>query len=163
MDIDLKGCKFTWFSSPHQGVITREKLDRIMANWRWRSLFPNAIALAVPQVSSDHTPLILWPSPKPRGGSSFKFEAFWEEHADCEAIINKGWYEGSREVCVGISFLNKMNNCRSTLRDWSRTTFKRADQQIKILTEELQYLLNSEKEKFNNNWGRIQEGLSSNE
>lgn len=30
MDTDLKGCNFTWVSNPRDGVITKEKLDRVL-------------------------------------------------------------------------------------------------------------------------------------
>lgn len=32
MDMELKGCAFTWLSNPRDGVIIREKMDRILAN-----------------------------------------------------------------------------------------------------------------------------------
>ena len=33
MDIEVKGYKFTWWSNPRDRVITRERIDRILANW----------------------------------------------------------------------------------------------------------------------------------
>lgn len=29
MDLELKGCKFTWISNPRDEVTTKEKLDRV--------------------------------------------------------------------------------------------------------------------------------------
>lgn len=58
MDLELKGCKYTWQSNPKQGFITRERIDRVLANWSWRSLFPNARAIAYPSISSDHSPIL---------------------------------------------------------------------------------------------------------
>lgn len=59
MDMVLKGNKFTWVSNPRNGRVTREKLDRVMANWAWRELFPHALATALPIISSDHSPIIV--------------------------------------------------------------------------------------------------------
>ena len=32
MDMEVKGCRFTWASNPRNGVIIREKIDRMLAN-----------------------------------------------------------------------------------------------------------------------------------
>lgn len=56
MDMALKGCKFTWCSNPRQGQVTKEKLDMILVNWPWRSLYPKSAGIALPMVSSDHSP-----------------------------------------------------------------------------------------------------------
>ncbi|KAJ1380515.1 Endonuclease/exonuclease/phosphatase superfamily [Sesbania bispinosa] len=90
MDLEVKGCRFIWYSNPHNGFVTREKLDKILVNWEWRSLFPNAMAIAIPSTSSDHTPIICWPKPNLKSCSYFKFEAFWEEHEDCSSVIQEG-------------------------------------------------------------------------
>lgn len=64
MELNLKGCRFTWASNSRNGVIVREKLDCALGNWPWRSSFPHAIVTALPIVSSDHSPMIFLPSPK---------------------------------------------------------------------------------------------------
>lgn len=64
MELELKGCRFTWASNPWNGVIVREKLDRALGNWPWRSSFPHATVTALPLVSSDHSHLIFIPAPK---------------------------------------------------------------------------------------------------
>lgn len=61
IELDAKGCKFTWSSNPRNGVIIREKLDRILINWPWRRNIPHAMSVALPAVSSDHSPLLLIP------------------------------------------------------------------------------------------------------
>ncbi|KAJ1382553.1 hypothetical protein SESBI_44158 [Sesbania bispinosa] len=64
--------------NPRNGFVTREKLDRILVTWEWRTLFPDALAISVPATSSDHTPIILGPT-EVQGGKYFRFKAFWEE------------------------------------------------------------------------------------
>ncbi|KAJ1387510.1 Endonuclease/exonuclease/phosphatase superfamily [Sesbania bispinosa] len=64
MDLHLKGCKYTWVSNPRNGFITREKLDRVLVNWPWRDLYSNAMAIALPPNSSDHSPIIMWTNKK---------------------------------------------------------------------------------------------------
>ncbi|XP_057444632.1 uncharacterized protein LOC130736872 [Lotus japonicus] len=79
MDMDLKGCKFTWCSNPRQGQVTKEKLDKILINWPWRALYPNSSGFALPIVSSDHSPLLLRLKPLLRPTKLFRFEALWVE------------------------------------------------------------------------------------
>lgn len=71
MDFDLKGCKYTWMGNPRNGISTREKIDRVLANWEWRSFYPHATALALPMISSDHSPIVLHPWPKESSGGGF--------------------------------------------------------------------------------------------
>ena len=54
MDFDVKGCKYTWFNNLREGFVIRERIDRCLASWEWRRLFPNAVVSAVPAISSYH-------------------------------------------------------------------------------------------------------------
>ncbi|KAJ1387569.1 Endonuclease/exonuclease/phosphatase superfamily [Sesbania bispinosa] len=143
MDLELKGC--------------RERLDRVMVNWEWRALYPNVMALAVPAISSDHTPIIFCPKPRLRSGRKFKFEMFWEEHQDCSNVIQDGWTDLSEEPLGWGRYLKKTKNCKSALQRWHNKTFRRADYHIFNLNEELQQLLNADTVEFGSNWERIQD------
>ncbi|KAJ1415320.1 hypothetical protein SESBI_18277 [Sesbania bispinosa] len=140
MDLVIKGCRFSWYSNPRNGFVTREKLDKILVTWERRSLFPDALAISVPATSSDHTPVILWPRPKFKGGKYFRFEAFWEEHEECGDVIQQGWYQSS-------------NNSQR----WHQQTFRRADKQISHLNQELQKILNTNTVELGNNWEKVQQ------
>ncbi|KAJ1388113.1 Endonuclease/exonuclease/phosphatase [Sesbania bispinosa] len=97
MDVELKGCGFTWYSNPRNDFVTREKLDRVLVNWEWRCIFPHAMAMAIPSTSFDHTPIILWPTPLLRSGRYFNFEAYWEDHEECNSVVQNGWTDGSQD------------------------------------------------------------------
>lgn len=87
IDMELKGCAYTWISNPRNGIIIREKLDRVLANWSWRHDHPNAIPIALPIVSSTHDPILFLPYPKEKSGVSFNFELFWVEHVECFGVV----------------------------------------------------------------------------
>ncbi|KAJ1442844.1 Endonuclease/exonuclease/phosphatase superfamily [Sesbania bispinosa] len=126
MDLQLKGCKYTWCSNNRDRFITMEKLDRILVNWPWRSLFEHAMAAVLPAVSSDHSPLVFWPQPKQGSGISFKFEALWEEHEDCAKIVKEGW-QGSDDISDSwAKFCMKAKNCRGSIQIWHKKTLKKA-------------------------------------
>ncbi|RYQ81024.1 hypothetical protein Ahy_Scaffold1g107040 [Arachis hypogaea] len=99
MDIDLKGEKFTWFSNPRNGFVTREMLDRVLVNWEWRRLYQNATLTALPMIGSCHCPLVLRLELREKFERHFKYEAYWEDHEDCEKIIKQGWkkHENKKE------------------------------------------------------------------
>lgn len=140
MELDQKGCKFTWASNPRSGVIVREKLDRALGNWPWRRCFPHAVITALPMVSSDHSPLIFHPMPKSRSGKSFKFEAFWDAHPDCNRVVQDGWHES--EVCEDSwsNLQGKLKSCKNSLVRWQKKVFRRADEQIVLLKDKLKLL-----------------------
>lgn len=76
IDLDLKGCKYTWVSNPMDGHVTKQKIDHIVVNWDWLAMFPHAIGIALPIVNSDHSPLLLKPKPPLTSGKQFRYEAF---------------------------------------------------------------------------------------
>lgn len=74
MDLELQGCQFTWMSNPRQ-LSYEEKLDRVVVNYSLRTLFPHALAVVLPIISSDHSPIIFYLTPPASSGVDFKFEA----------------------------------------------------------------------------------------
>ncbi|RYR06188.1 hypothetical protein Ahy_B06g085975 [Arachis hypogaea] len=72
MDINLKGRKFTWFSNPMNGFVTRERLDKVIVKWEWRRLYQNATLTALPAIEFDHCPLVLRLQPKKNFERYFK-------------------------------------------------------------------------------------------
>ncbi|RYQ85067.1 hypothetical protein Ahy_B10g104568 [Arachis hypogaea] len=114
MDFELQGTKFTWFSNPRNGFVTKERIDRVLANWEWRRAFQHATISALPAMSSDYTPLVL--------------NAFWADHADCGNIIRRGWNSVCNStVDYWTNLTRRMNSCKQELVKWSKINFKRAD------------------------------------
>ncbi|RYQ92087.1 hypothetical protein Ahy_B09g098226 [Arachis hypogaea] len=121
LDLELQGMQFTWFSNPRNGCVTKERLDRVLANWEWRRAFQHATLLALPPVSSDHTPLVLNINPRGHRSKNFKFEAFWVDHADCDSIIRRGWSSsGNTGVDTWTNLNRRAQDCKEELIKWSR-------------------------------------------
>ncbi|KAJ1386879.1 Endonuclease/exonuclease/phosphatase superfamily [Sesbania bispinosa] len=142
MDLDIKGCIFTWHSNPRDGFVTRERLDRILVNFSFRVVFPHALALAFPSISSDHSPLIFWPELDIRSGSAFKYEGFWNEHEDCGKVVQEGWVGESADNDPWERFFKRIKKCTLGLRNWHNKTFNRADVEISNLKKQLAELQN---------------------
>ena len=154
MDFDIKGCKFTWFSNPRDGFITRERIDRCIATWEWRSLFPNAVVTAVPAITFDHCPLILDCKPKVGDGGRFKYEAFWEDHEQCADVIRRGWGKTFSDQDSWLNLLEKTRLCKRELSEWNNVTFKNAAREIGKLKKRLSDLLNRAEEDID--WAQVQ-------
>lgn len=63
MDVESKGCIYTWANNREGGDLVKKRLDRVLCNIDWRVTFPNADVLALPNIGSDHNPLLISLSP----------------------------------------------------------------------------------------------------
>ncbi|KAL5571994.1 hypothetical protein UlMin_021591 [Ulmus minor] len=78
VELPSQGLKYTWSNGRGASQEIKAKLDRGIANADWWNLFPNADMKVLPQISSDHSPVVL----NSEGCSSFarrpfRFEAIW--------------------------------------------------------------------------------------
>lgn len=99
----------------------RERIDRLLVNWEWRSCFPNATIEAVPAMDSNHCPLILKRDPLViRKAGRFVYEDSWVEHKDFLKIVKTG----GQALDEGIGIVENFKGVLSSLSNWSRVTFK---------------------------------------
>lgn len=140
MGMELHECKCTWLSNPRDCVVTREMIDRVLANWSWRNIFPHALAMALPIVNSDHSPIILKPKPPLTSGRSLKYVALCEDNENCKNVIAEGWNGKDSEPWD--QWNNRVNSCKTHLIRWHMATFKNDATQIGKYKVRLQELLN---------------------
>ncbi|KAK9756268.1 hypothetical protein RND81_01G085400 [Saponaria officinalis] len=96
-DLGHDGDPFTWQRGKSEANIILERLDRFLATDSWVELFPNFRVTHFPRTNSDHSLISL----NTEGGHQervmgrrryhFKFESFWVENEECEAIIQTHW------------------------------------------------------------------------
>lgn len=129
----LGGCKFTWTSNPRNGFLTKEKIDRVIYNWHWKMQYPHATALALPAITSDHSPILVEPIPRTRSGQQFKYEAYWNDHDDCKKVVSQGWTGPPTNPDNWKDTIQRMKTCKRHLSSWQKTTFKAADREISKL------------------------------
>ncbi|KAM6559100.1 hypothetical protein CsatA_028339 [Cannabis sativa] len=74
IDLGFHGCKFTWRNKRDNGKLIRERIDRVLVDTDWLTLYPKAGVRNLPIVASDHGP-ILFDSLmcKRRGSGIFRF------------------------------------------------------------------------------------------
>lgn len=59
IDLGFKGRRFIWTNGRHNGANILERIDRVMANYNWLNLFPEAMVTHLPRTHSDHCPIKL--------------------------------------------------------------------------------------------------------
>lgn len=111
----------------------------MLSNAAWQLMFPDATLTATPPIGSDYSPLIL---ELLQHGTSrrrrFCYEEYWEQHEELPNIIQNGWSN-----TPGMHITEKTSRVSRDLELWNKSTFKRADLQIKKLKKKLLKLENS--------------------
>ena len=119
-DIGFSGDIFTWRNKQTTGnTHIRERLDRAVANARWRMKFPLMHVKNGDPYHSDHRPVVLSTEMIQRGGGGgcgFKFEASWIKEEGCRKIIEEAW--ALREG-VGCCLGESLRGVAASLKDWS--------------------------------------------
>ena len=97
-----------------------ERLNRVMCNADWRTLYPEASVKVLPRAYSDHSPLIVYaedmhslnPSNRP-----FRFEATWMSHTGLLDVINSSWSDMKHKL------LDSTAEFTVRVRKWNREVF----------------------------------------
>ncbi|KAJ9557115.1 hypothetical protein OSB04_011729 [Centaurea solstitialis] len=91
-DMRYTGVHHTWCQKPNQEAGLRRKLDRVMANTTFTSLFANASVVFLPRGISDHSPsLVTFSCGVKKRKRGFKFDNFLIENPRFFQIVNDGW------------------------------------------------------------------------
>lgn len=139
MDIESKGCSFTWMNHRVGADFVKERLDRAVCTLDWHLAYPEAEVFALPAVGSDHSPLLLITAGvQHRRTRPFVFEAFWIQDPECRDIILRSWRTHHQPT----SFPSKLKLVSSALAQWSRRKFSKGHQQLAILYQQLQQHVN---------------------
>jgi hypothetical protein len=92
MDLNFSGCFYTWTNKSEEPRFVARKLDRVLANEYWMSVFGRTIVDFKSGGISDHSPAVISVGflqsfgPKP-----FKFYNYWLEHKDFLDWVKEGW------------------------------------------------------------------------
>lgn len=59
IDMGFSGNIFTWARGKHVHSRIERRLDKALCNMDWRTGWPNAFVQHLPQIYSDHSPILL--------------------------------------------------------------------------------------------------------
>ncbi|KAM6552088.1 hypothetical protein CsatB_001896 [Cannabis sativa] len=135
IDLGFQGPRFTWAkggsnSNGSSRAMKRARLDRGLATYDWRILFPNAIINHLGAVESDHKPLLL----DTMGGIKcksriFKYENMWSRDPRSFWVVKEAWQSRLHPNPM-INFHRKTKATCKKLQHWNKTQFRHLSQQL---------------------------------
>nr|GEW78997.1 hypothetical protein [Tanacetum cinerariifolium] len=91
-DIAMTGLNFTWNKKPGKDGGLLKKLDRVLGNSHFMSIFPLSYALFLPYMLSDHTPAVLvMPKISNAKPEPFKFHNYLTAKDDFIPVVRNVW------------------------------------------------------------------------
>lgn len=166
MDLETKGCAYTWANNRSGEDLVRERLDRAVCNIEWRLAYPEAEVVALPAIASDHSPILLTTQLITRKGKrNFTFEAFWIEHEECRQVVEDAW---SASYLRNSSISRRLQVTKTALTRWSNSTFKDNHRKLHLLQQQLQFYINQpagnyDEQQVSNLKNQIQQSWSQEE
>ncbi|XP_039173599.1 uncharacterized protein LOC104430535 [Eucalyptus grandis] len=133
MDLECKGCSFTWSNKREGENLVKKRLDRAFCSLQWRVTYPEAECIALSAIGSDHTPLLIsLAQPKRRKRKQFKYEAYWTDDAECKTIVRDTWNELALH---DLNVMEKLQQVQQQLIQRSKSKFGHAKKRITWLKE----------------------------
>ncbi|XP_031090882.1 uncharacterized protein LOC115995875 [Ipomoea triloba] len=132
--LPLRGYQFTWDRGKGTMDWMEEKLDKVLADHRWRGLQEGAVVENLLTRTSDHSALFLKlasavvrSSGERRG---FKFEMAWLLDEGCKGVVEHAWQEGRPG-----GLLHCLRHCGKRLHRWGGDRFHNFGKQLKQLRD----------------------------
>lgn len=94
LDLGFRGPKFTWNNRREGDAFIKERLNRVVANVGWCTIFPTADFCVEEAMSSDHCPIFVTLNDEKRGRRNpprFRHEARWMMEGSYSEVIKKVW------------------------------------------------------------------------
>ncbi|XP_039169344.1 uncharacterized protein LOC104431430 [Eucalyptus grandis] len=143
-DLRYVGNRFTWATS--SGLNRRlRKIDRVLINSAWNSMFSFSEASFLAQGVSDHCPMVVRIMPVPNTRKPFKFFNFWMSHPSFFDMVLHTWnseFPGTsmyslccklRALKCRLKHLNRMAYADITMRtDEARAQLSLAQEAIQL-------------------------------
>ncbi|CAM8993770.1 unnamed protein product [Rhodiola kirilowii] len=138
-DLGYEGEMYTYSNRRTGELEVRARLDRVVANQAWRSLFPQASVKHILANSSDHLPILLSTVRKKERRRAcrekiLRFEPMWLRHKDFKEVIRNQWINQSREGALA----EKLSSCMQQLKQWNNETFGNVKKKVEKLNERIQ-------------------------
>lgn len=111
VDLGYKGSKYGWTNKRKLGSNILERLNRLLANYDWVNLFPEAMVHHLPRTHLDDSPLLLNTQPSRITKSPiFRLETMWTTHSDFINILRDNWHPPPTIIDAIASFKHNISN-----------------------------------------------------
>ncbi|KAK4258441.1 hypothetical protein QN277_004892 [Acacia crassicarpa] len=131
IDIGFVGPEFTWKRGNSEA-----RLDRMLANEEWVTLFPNASMAHLPFFKSDHRPLLLRLNPEMainKPNRPFRFIVAWVLHDKFDDFVRQAWNHNT-------SWVHNISQFSDVCSTWNKEVFKHTELRKKRLLRRLDEL-----------------------
>ncbi|KAI9082356.1 hypothetical protein K1719_035779 [Acacia pycnantha] len=119
LDIETQFPFFTWKGPKWEGLERLYKrLDRCLCSASWQERFEEEEVRVLPQVCSDHHPLLVSSSLENKAWRQrmFKYEVMWKMHVQFDVVLMNSWL-GNEEAPV------KLASLQQDLLEWNYEVF----------------------------------------
>lgn len=94
-DLGFKVSKYTWCNNKEGMEFTKDRLDSVLGNSDWHSLYDLVDIYILPIQSFDHYPLLISCHNQEKDfmhrRKFFRYEASWARREKCKDVIKKAW------------------------------------------------------------------------
>lgn len=98
---------------------TKVRLDKVVANHQWRTMFPKASVVHGFANTSDHKHILLFLSERAKFNTArkkFRFESMWLRDKSFNQVVFEAW-NGARNVKSGLK--DKLKFCSDSIMSWN--------------------------------------------
>ncbi|KAK9289093.1 hypothetical protein L1049_017564 [Liquidambar formosana] len=127
--VDTRGAFYTWTRGLLSTVEMR--LDRSLINSHWIDAWNNSYCITLPQVNSNHHPLLLvathnsFSGPRP-----FRFIDAWTYHSSFMKIVSDCWKSTIAYGCPMFILREKLKRLKLCLKAWNKEVFGHIDNRV---------------------------------
>ena len=144
VDLGFSGLPFTYDNKQHGRKNVRVRLDRAVADNKWRDIFSEARVVHNVSPCSDHTPLMLECIKEDTPDIRCKFrryEAFWERDPTLPEKVAAVWEQAGRKFSLG-DVRAGLTKLMVELHAWGKKKFGNITQELERCRCRLEELMN---------------------
>ncbi|KAK9756465.1 hypothetical protein RND81_01G099700 [Saponaria officinalis] len=147
MDMKTVGMFFTWNNKQDEDNKVMSKIDRVLMNGSWFSLFPEAFVEYQPEGLFDHSPgVVTLLSCCARNRTSFKFLNMWVLAPCFHDLVEHNWREEVNGVPM-YQVVTKLRRLKNPLKQINRKFFYAVEQRADIA---MRFLYETQRQVNNN-------------
>lgn len=120
VDLEYNGADYTWRKTSDNNTVLWERLDRALSNVEWRLLYPDALVRHLPNLHSDHNPILisLQTTMIPRNEfKPFRYHAMWTTDTTFAPMLKEFWV--TNQDCLD----HKLVACQRQIQHWNNEQF----------------------------------------
>ncbi|XP_074271665.1 uncharacterized protein LOC141595601 [Silene latifolia] len=122
-DLGARGSFYTWTNKHEYGTKVYSRLDKVLVNVEWVTMFPDSYVHYLPEGLFDHCPgLIHFEGEIHRGGTPFKYFNMWSLAPEYDSIIRNGWSKEWKGTPM-FRIVQKLRGLKADLRKLNKEHF----------------------------------------